>query len=191
MSSDSYSIVEEVMRSAGVPMSIWGPIMDIESKGNPQARNLSSIEDSVGLFALNRQGGLGQGYTVAQLQDARTNAEIASKAMAPAYQRGLGQGLSGIDLLRYTAYNSGWPTSAGVGMLSTNKTVQDYDRKLIAEYSYGEGGGGVYSQSAVIKDGLTSSVDGIMDSIKGMSSTQKSILLMVAGGVLLLGLSGD
>lgn len=39
-----------------------------ESSMNPMARNSSSIEDSIGLFQLNRRGGRGTGRTVEELQ---------------------------------------------------------------------------------------------------------------------------
>lgn len=66
-----------------------------ESRWDARARNLTPREDSVGLFQANRRGGLGQGFTVAQLQDPTTNTrlvirEVRARAaqLAPAAQRG-------------------------------------------------------------------------------------------------------
>ncbi len=123
--------VDEIFASKGIPSTIWQPIMAIESGGNPRAHTVTANEDSVGLFQLNRAGGLGTGYSVGELADSTTNATIAANAMAPAYSAGVSKGLSGIDLLRYTAYNSGWPTSAGVKALNTDPVVQSYDSKLV------------------------------------------------------------
>lgn len=48
-----------------------------ESGLNPKAHVTTSKEDSVGLFMANRKGGLGQGYTVEQLQDPNFNIDLA------------------------------------------------------------------------------------------------------------------
>lgn len=47
-----------------------------ESRLRPRARNQTGREDSVGLFQANRRGGLGQGYSVAQLSDPRFNTRL-------------------------------------------------------------------------------------------------------------------
>lgn len=178
-------IVERVMSGAGVPLSIWGPIMQIESGGNPSAGLTNGVEDSIGLFALNRKGGLGSGYTVAQLQDPETNARIASKSMGPAYRKGLSQGLSGLDLLRFTAYNGGWPTSAGVDMLQTNQTVRNYDLKLVREYNGGEGGGGSLND---VYSGFLSSGSSILGKfgLDKLTKGQQLGIVGVGAGIIVL-----
>lgn len=50
-----------------------------ESSLNPNAHNEKG-EDSVGLFQMNRKGGLGQGYSVEQLKDPETNIALAIDA---------------------------------------------------------------------------------------------------------------
>ena len=174
------------MGSQGVPMMIWGPIMDIESGGNPSARLKNGNEDSIGLFALNRQGGLGTGYTVEQLSDPKVNATIASQALGPAYKRGVAQGLSGLDLLRFTAYNSGWPTTAGVNALTYDRTVQDYDRKLVQEFSYGEGGGGILSTSQNIELKTGAMLQDVSGKFNGLNTTQKLLIMAGTAFVILL-----
>ena len=124
--------ISEIFNTWGVPAAVWYPIMQVESGGNPAARNVTGSEDSVGLFQLNRIGGLGKGYSVTQLQNPTTNAEIAAAAMAPAYQKSKAQGLTGLDMVRYVAYNSGWPTTQGVESLTSDPVVQSYDKRLQA-----------------------------------------------------------
>lgn len=48
-----------------------------ESTLNPSAHVTTAKEDSVGLFMANRKGGLGEGYTVEQLQDPNFNIDLA------------------------------------------------------------------------------------------------------------------
>jgi len=50
-----------------------------ESNLNPNAHNRKG-EDSVGLFQMNRKGGLGQGYSVEQLKDPNLNIDLAIAA---------------------------------------------------------------------------------------------------------------
>ena len=51
-----------------------------ESSLDPMARNNNGKEDSVGLFQMNRKGGLGTGYSVEQLQDPNFNIDLAIAA---------------------------------------------------------------------------------------------------------------
>jgi hypothetical protein len=52
-----------------------------ESNLSPSARRTTSVEDSVGLFQLNRKGGVGNGISVARLMDPVENASIAAAAV--------------------------------------------------------------------------------------------------------------
>jgi len=128
--------VANIFKNVGIPESVWQPIETVESGGNQFGMNngTGGSEQSVGLFALNRKGGLGQGYSIVQLFDPATNATIAANAMKPAYDRGVAKGLTGYDLTQYVAYNSGWPTAAGVGALKTDSVVQAYEPKLRNAY---------------------------------------------------------
>jgi hypothetical protein len=184
--SSVIDVVADVMRGAGVPQTIWGPIMSIESGGSPTAALTNSSEDSIGLFALNRSGGLGSGYTVAQLQDPKLNASIAASQLGPNYKEGTSKGLTGLDLLRYVAYNSGFPTMQGTGALRTDQVVKDYDIKLQREYNSGEGGG-TFSEGA--SSGLmiasSGSVLGKLG-VSSMSQTQKYTIIGLAAGIMLL-----
>ena len=166
--------ISEIFQAQGVPESIWKPILSIESGGNPLAHALTPYEDSVGLFQLNRLGGLGSGYTVAQLADPATNATIAAKAMAPAYKAGVARGLDGIDLLRYTAYSSGWPTTQGVGALAYDSVVQDYDVKLTKAAAEASSGGSTRTWEA---EAIVSSD----------SKIAQIFFIVLGGGLVLLG----
>jgi hypothetical protein len=52
-----------------------------ESNLNPTARAVTSKEDSVGLFQLNRHGGAGQGFSVEELQKIDVQCEIVIRAV--------------------------------------------------------------------------------------------------------------
>ncbi len=73
-----------------------------ESSGNPTARRQTAREDSVGLWQANRMGGQGAGYSVEQLQDPQTNAQVVMRQFQAAYAAGQRQGLRGPDLAVYT-----------------------------------------------------------------------------------------
>ncbi len=179
--------IEEIFSAKGVPTSIWAPILAIESGGNPRAHLLNGQEDSVGLFQLNRAGGLGTGYTVAQLADPTTNATIAANAMAPAYTLGVAKGLSGLDLLRYVAYNSGWPTQAGVKALTYDPVVQSYDKKLVlaatGNYSAASAGAGGTMAAGTVSSGAYT---GVAAGDFSTDSKIAQIFFVVLGGALVL-----
>src|SRR3990167_245425 len=54
------TVIREESRSAGVPLDLAYTFVAVESGFDPLIRNLSAIEDSVGLLQLNRRGGQGQ-----------------------------------------------------------------------------------------------------------------------------------
>jgi len=125
----------EIFATQGIPYNVWAPIMQTESKGDPGAYLKTSVEESVGLFQLNRMGGLGVGYSVENLKNPEVNAGIAAGAMAQAYTKGAAQGLTGFGLTQYVAYNSGWPTKAGTKALEYDPAVQAYNPKLQEAYT--------------------------------------------------------
>lgn len=194
LDSSSQSIssqVAQIMDKYGIPQNVWGPIMQLESGGNATAHYVTNREDSVGLFQLNRMGGLGTGYTVSQLQDPSLNATIAAQNMAPAYQAGVSQGLSGYALTQYVAFNSGWPTMQGVKAVATDPVVSSYNSKLQAAYS-----GGNYSSASVSSSSTPTTLQeqlsslqstleggtGVVDSIKSFGTMT---LIAVLGIVLI------
>ena len=168
--------VEDIFNEKGIPSSIWATIMQVESGGNASAYVSNGREESVGLFQLNRMGGLGTGYSVTQLLDPSTNASIAATAMLPAYREGLSKGLSGLALLRYVAYNSGWPTSAGTPSLATDPVVKAYDVKLVAAYGGASGGSSGGSSSGGSSSG----------SVKANDSVSLKLFFTVLGGALVI-----
>jgi len=146
----------EIFASQGIPYSVWGPIMQTESKGDPGAYLKTQVEESVGLFQLNRMGGLGVGYSVENLKKPEVNAGIAAEAMAQAYTKGVAQGLTGFGLTQYVAYNSGWPTQAGTKALEYDPVVQAYNPKLQEAYTGLTGVGDNTGQAVGISSQLQS-----------------------------------
>jgi len=80
--SDAYAQVKAVFDRFGVPESVWIPIAFAESSLNAKAKGDNGR--SIGLFQINLDT-QGRGYTEAQLYDPVFNAEIAARAIAPAY----------------------------------------------------------------------------------------------------------
>lgn len=104
-----WDAVKSAMRSQGVPVEVWLPILLAESTGDPTAHNTGTPqvpEDSVGLFQLNRRGGQGAGYTVEQLMNPAINAEVASRYIAEGMRVCQAQGDGSIQCV---AVNSGHP----------------------------------------------------------------------------------
>lgn len=168
--------ISQIFAAQGVPESVWRPIMLLESGGDAGAYVKSGVEESVGLFQLNRMGGLGTGYTVGQLKDPVFNATIAAAKMGPSYARGLDKGLDGFALTQYVAYSSGWPTQAGTRALQYDKTVQSYDPKLLSRYNEVTGRSGIAGTASVgggIQSGGTLSMPavGISNQLQALQGT--------------------
>lgn len=77
-----YWTVRTIMESHGIPESVWGAILLVESGGDPNA--VGDGGDSIGLFQANRNGGQGVGYSVEQLKDPATNARAVAPQIAEA-----------------------------------------------------------------------------------------------------------
>lgn len=93
--------VKEVMDKYGIPQEIWRPIMLVESSGNPNARNITKTEHSIGLFQINIKAN--PQYSGLNLTDPRVNAEIAARDfILPAYTKAKGQYTSQKDIAIYT-----------------------------------------------------------------------------------------
>lgn len=92
---------------------------------------------SFGLFQLHRKGLAPDDLSNEQLCDPTTNARIAVSAMKPKYDQAVAQGLTGLDLIKYVAYNSGWPDQLGVQWTETNRP--DYTQMLARAYLHETG----------------------------------------------------
>ena len=103
------AIIREESAAAGVPLDLAYTFIAVESGFNPSARNLSAIEDSVGLLQLNRLGGQGQGYSVAQLMDPRFNLRVGLPPIRRAYEQAWGEDVPPFEFLYQTATRSGHP----------------------------------------------------------------------------------
>ena len=101
-----YAQVKSVFDKYGVPPAVWYPIALAESNLNPDA--LGDNGASIGIFQINRVSGQGIGYTADQLRDPITNADVAARAIAPAYNA-VKDSASEYDLAAEVARRSGHP----------------------------------------------------------------------------------
>ena len=109
-SDDLDAIIREEAAVAEAPLDLAYTFIAFESGFNVLARNLNPpIEDSVGLLQLNRIGGQGVGYTVAQLQDPRLNLRVGLPPIARAYAAAWQPTLAPFELLYRIATTSGHP----------------------------------------------------------------------------------
>lgn len=116
--------VKNVFDSAGVPAEVWYPIMVAESGGNPAA--IGDNGQSIGLFQLNLSG-QGSGFDPTMLQNPILNAQIAARAIAPAFQAVKNQFPQSV-WARETALRSGHPLGSP-GQPSTNpQAIADANR---------------------------------------------------------------
>lgn len=176
--------VAEIFKNAGVPVNIWHTIMTLESSGNPNAEDGTG---AVGLFQLQQGSGLGGSHSVAYLKDPINNATIAAASMGPVYKKGVEKGLVGINLMRYTAYNGGWPTMQGVGAVKTDPVVAAYDKRLVPQYGKSTGAMLVNpagdADIASVTEDIKESVTGLPGRIAGGASYIVVILLVAGVGL--------
>jgi hypothetical protein len=104
--STLFDQVKSVFDRYGVPAAVWYPIAYAESGFNPDA--VGDNGASIGLFQINRVNGQGIGYTADQLRDPVTNAEVAARAIVPAY-RALESQVAPSQLAAEVARRSGHP----------------------------------------------------------------------------------
>ena len=76
-------------------------------------------------------------------------------------------------MVRYVAYNSGWPTTQGMDALTSDPVVQSYDKRLQAAVM----GAGVVQTSAPANPAGTAQD----------STWAKVIFVIIGGGLVLLG----
>ena len=115
--------VAAIMNKNGVPAYVWEPIaMAEDPSGNESLAAYDSGGLSFGLFQLHVPNGQGsqwktyakKGQTAfAVLENPQVNTTIAAEAIAPAYKKGKAMGLTGQQLVDYTATHSGHPTNNG------------------------------------------------------------------------------
>ena len=103
-------IIREESAQAGVPLDLAYTFIAVESGFHPSARNNNPpIEDSVGLLQLNRIGGQGAGYSVAQLQDPRFNLQVGLPPIGGAYSAFWRPDAPPYEFLYLVATRSGHP----------------------------------------------------------------------------------
>ena len=98
-------------RQLGVPSAVWAPITAVESGGNPTA--VGDNGTSFGELQLHIDGGQGTGHSIGELENPIQNVAIGGPPIASAYNAGLEKGLSGFNLVAYTASHSGHPSDTG------------------------------------------------------------------------------
>lgn len=103
------AIIREESAAAGVPLDLAYTFIAVESGFDPRARAQTPQEDSVGLLQLNRLGGQGQGYTVAQLMDPRFNLRVGLPPIRRAYEQSLGLDAAPVEFIYQVATRSGHP----------------------------------------------------------------------------------
>lgn len=112
-------IIAEEAKKYNIPEWIPLTIAEHESGFNPRA--VGDNGTSFGLFQLHRGGGLAPDHlTDEQLNDPRINAEIAMPHLARGYREGTEKGLTGFELLKYTANTTGWPGNLGTEWTDKN-----------------------------------------------------------------------
>lgn len=180
MQRAGYKTPQQIIASvaAADKVAAWIPetIAYAESSDNPNA--VSPSKDSYGLFQLNRKSGQGIGYTVTQLLDPTTNAQIGIAPIASAYQAAQKQGLSGYTELEYVADHSGHPDDTGVLPAS-------YEERLKTAYDTEEEAQGTSSGT-----GNSASTGTVTPtSTSGLSGTLTRIFWGIAGiAMVLLGM---
>ncbi|WP_067929641.1 transglycosylase SLT domain-containing protein [Alicyclobacillus shizuokensis] len=146
MATSVTSIVSQVALANGLPPWVALDIMAVESGGNPNA--VGDNGTSFGLFQLHKGGGQGDGYSVSQLLDPLTNAEIAIPPIARAYKEAVAQGLSGFQALVYTADHSGHPDDVGY-------MPSSYESALYKAYESGGTDNGSVTTGTALDTSLT------------------------------------
>ncbi|MDE2102540.1 MAG: hypothetical protein KGL39_35160, partial [Patescibacteria group bacterium] len=107
------AIVKKLLAS-GVPDYIWGPIIQQESSGKNVAAMDTGGFMSVGPLQLYTGGGQGGHFSPDQLlNNPNLQAALGVPPIVEAYQQGVLKGLTGTNLLNYTASHSGHPDETG------------------------------------------------------------------------------
>lgn len=102
-------IIRDEANAAGVPLDLAYTFIAVESSFNPNIHVDNALEDSVGLLQLNRRGGQGTGYTVAQLQDPVTNLRIGLPHIRQAFESSWAAGIAPRTFIYLVATRSGHP----------------------------------------------------------------------------------
>lgn len=198
MDSRTYAAVQNVFASQGVPDYVWYPIMIMESGGNPNAVGDGGV--SIGLFQLNTAGGQGTGYNPGYLKDPVVNAEVASRAIAPAYNaikdRYLPQSMAAQVALR-SGHPGGSISHPLSGPAATNASarLENLSRAFLsgssaASAAVGSGGG---SGSGSSGGGLGLSIPNPLDAFSGVNDFFKGLsegipkFDFIGAGLVLLG----
>jgi hypothetical protein len=94
-------ILTDVGNEYNLPRSVWFPIVMYESGGNPLAQQVTDKEDSRGLFQVNTMAH--PDANSMKLFDPEYNARYQMPELSRVYEKGLNEGLTGVELTKYVA----------------------------------------------------------------------------------------
>lgn len=103
------NIIRAEANDAGVPLDLAYTFIAVESSFNPATYVNTALEESVGLLELNRRGGQGAGYSVAQLLDPTTNLRIGLPYIRRAFETAWAPGIAPRTFIYLVATRSGHP----------------------------------------------------------------------------------
>ncbi len=102
-------IIRQEAAAAGTPLDLAYTFIAAESGFDPTAHALTATEDSVGLLQLNRMGGQGAGYSVAELMDPRRNLQIGLPYITAAHQATWSPTIAPFEFIYLVSIRSGHP----------------------------------------------------------------------------------
>lgn len=179
-----YDKIKSVFDRYGVPEYVWYPIALAESGLNPNA--VGDNGASIGVFQINRINGQGVGYTPDQLKDPVTNAEIAARAIVPAYQSLVGQ-VSQSQLAAEVAARSGHPGGSITNPFPTTDTriqrIQTLANDFLSRFQYALTfprttatlTQGVNTVQAQVSQEITAAVDTAITPLKPIGAAAQSL----------------
>lgn len=103
------ALIRAEANAAGVPLDLAYTFIGAESSFNPDTYVNTALEESVGLLELNRRGGQGTGYTVAQLKDPATNLRIGLPYIRRAFEAVWRPGIPPREFIWQLSVQSGHP----------------------------------------------------------------------------------
>lgn len=107
--NDLDALIRREANDAGVPLDLAYTFIAVESSFDPNTYVNNALEESVGLLELNRRGGQGTGYTVAQLKDPTTNLRIGLPHIRAAFESAWTPGVAPSRFIYLVATRSGHP----------------------------------------------------------------------------------
>lgn len=102
-------IIRDEANAAGVPLDLAYTFIAVESSFDPDTYVNNALEESVGLLELNRRGGQGAGFSVAELKDPHRNLQIGLPYIRRAFEQSWAAGIAPRTFIYLVATRSGHP----------------------------------------------------------------------------------